>query len=96
MPAAQVWERNGCAAAARAAGHTHVQQVADLLDLGDACGDQLLPAGAQVPQPAPRLVDRLRGIAAQLRGQPGGQPGDQHRVLLIGLVEPQILRPPCP
>ena len=36
-----------------------------------------------MPQPAPRLIDRLGNVAAQLRGQSG----DQHRVLLIGLIE---------
>ena len=36
-----------------------------------------------MPQPAPGLLDRLGHVAAQLRGQPG----DQHRVLVVGLVE---------
>ena len=69
-----------------------LEQVADLLDLADRLGDQLFAAGAQVPQPAPGLVDRLRDVAAQLRGQPG----DQHRVLLVGLVEGQVLAAPRP
>ena len=50
-------------------------------------GDQLLAAGTQMPQPAPGLVEWLGHVAAQLRGQPG----DHHRVLLVGLVEGQVL-----
>jgi hypothetical protein len=42
----------------------------------------------QVPQTRPGLMGRLRQVAAQLRSQPG----DQHRVLVIGLVESQVLR----
>jgi hypothetical protein len=45
-----------------------------------------------MPQPGPRLIDRLGHIAAQL----GGQPGDQHRVFLIGLIAGQVLGPPRP
>ena len=66
------------------------QQVPHLLDLAASLGDQLLPAGSQVPQPAPRLIHRLRDVAAQLRGQPG----DQHHILLISLVRRQVLGPP--
>jgi hypothetical protein len=40
-----------------------------------------------MPQPAPRFVDRFGNTAAQLRGQSG----NQHRVLLIGLVDGQVL-----
>ena len=69
-----------------------LEQGAHLLDLGDHLDDQLLAAGTEVPQPAPRLIDRLRDVAAQLRGQPG----DQHRVLLIGLVDGQVLAAPRP
>src|SRR3954470_17643371 len=36
-------------------------------------------AGTQVSQPAPRLVDGLGDVAAQLSRQPGGEPGDQDR-----------------
>ena len=71
--------------------HT-LQQVADLLDLGDVGHDQLLTTRAQVPESAPGLIDRLRDVATQLRGQPG----DQYRVLLIGLVERQVLAAPGP
>ena len=56
-----------------------LEQVADLLDLAADLGEQLLAVGTQVPQPGPGLIDRLRDVAAQLRGQPG----DQHHVLLI-------------
>jgi hypothetical protein len=69
-----------------------LQQGADLLHLGDHVDDQLLAAHAEVPQPTPGLVDRLRDVAAQLPGQPG----DQHRVLVVGLVEGQVLAAPRP
>ena len=41
---------------------------------------------------APRLIHRLRDIAAQLRREPG----DQHGVFLIGLVPGQVLSAPRP
>src|SRR3954447_25041958 len=44
-------------------------------------------AGTQVSQPAPGLVDGLGDVAAQLSRQPDGEPGDQDRVLVVGLVE---------
>ena len=59
-----------------------LEQVADLLDARHVLLDQLLAAGAQVPQPPPGLVDRFGQVAAQL----AGQPGDQDRVLVVGLV----------
>jgi hypothetical protein len=52
-------------------------QVADLLNLTGDLADQLLAAGAEVPQPGPGLVDRLRDIAAQLCGQPADFPKPQ-------------------
>ena len=45
-----------------------------------------------MPQPRPRLIGRLGDIAAQLRGEPG----DQHRVFLAGLIAGQVLGPPRP
>ena len=48
----------------------------------DHVGDQLFAAGTQMPQPPPGLVDRFGHVAAQLRGQAG----DEHRVLVVGLV----------
>ena len=91
-PAIQVTDRNGCRAASSAAGQAHTRQVPHLLHLAAGLGDQLLPPGAQVPQPRPGLIDGLGHVAAQLRGQPG----DQHRVLVVGLVEGQVLGPPRP
>nr|WP_228255046.1 hypothetical protein [Ornithinimicrobium avium] len=41
----------------------------------------------KVPQAAPGLIDRFRQVAAQL----SDQPGDQHGVLVVGLVERQVL-----
>jgi hypothetical protein len=46
-----------------------LEQGADLLDLGDDLHDQLLAAGAEMTQPAPRLVDRFGQVAAQLSGR---------------------------
>ena len=60
-----------------------LEQVADLLHAPGVRLQQLLPPGAQVPQPPPRRVDRLRQVAAQL----SGQPGDQDRVLVVGLID---------
>ena len=64
-----------------------LEQVADLLDAGDVLIQELLAAGSEVAQPAPGLIDRFGQVAAQLRGQPG----DQHRVLVVGLVGGQVL-----
>ncbi|SFW92050.1 hypothetical protein SAMN04489730_8352 [Amycolatopsis australiensis] len=64
------------------------EQGTDLLDLTGHLDDQLLAAGAEVTQPAPDLVDRFGDIAAKLRGQPG----DQHRAFLVGLVVGEVLR----
>ena len=76
----------------KAAGHTHSSSARICWIWLTGLGDQLLAAGPQVPQPTPGLVDRLRDVAAQLRGQPG----DQHRVLVVGLVERQVLAAPRP
>jgi hypothetical protein len=62
------------------------------LDLTPRVGDKLLAAGTQVPQPTPGLVNGLGDVAAQLCGQPG----DQDRVLVVGLVEGQVLAASCP
>jgi hypothetical protein len=69
-----------------------LEQVTDLLDLAARVDDQFLTAGTQVPQPTPGLVDGLGDVAAQ----PCGQPGDQDRVLVVGLVEGQVLTAPGP
>jgi hypothetical protein len=71
--------------------HT-LEQGAHLLHLAAHVDDELVAAGTQVPQPAPGLVGRLGEVAAQLRGQSG----DQHRVLLVGLVEGQVFAAPGP
>jgi hypothetical protein len=55
-----VRDRNGCRAAPSAAGADALQKIADLLDLTADLGQQLLAAGAEVPQPSPGLIDRLR------------------------------------
>ena len=83
IAATQVVDRNGCLAASRAAGQTHSSRSRICWTHAHVLLDQLLAAGAQVPQPAPGLIDRFGQVAAQLRGQPG----DQHRVLLVGLVD---------
>jgi len=67
-----------------------LEQCTDLLDLADHVDHQLLATRPEMTQPAPRLIDRFRDIAAQF----GREPRDQHRVLLIGLVERQILSAP--
>ncbi|MEQ7007050.1 hypothetical protein ABN028_12805 [Actinopolymorpha sp. B17G11] len=85
--AAQVRDRNGCRAVLQGGRPDAFEKVAHLLDLGHRLDDQPLPAGTQVPQPAPGLLDRLGHVAAQL----GGEPGDQDRVLVVGLVEGQVL-----
>ena len=64
-----------------------LEQIADLLDAGDMIVEELLATHPQVTQPAPGLVDRFGQVAAQLRGQPG----DQHGVLVVGLVRGQVL-----
>ena len=64
-----------------------LEQVADLLDARDVLIEELLAAHSEVAQSAPRLVDGFGQVAAQLRGQPG----DQHRVLVVGLVGGQVL-----
>ena len=69
-----------------------VEQVAHLLELATDLGEQLVAAGAEVPQPGPRLIDRFRFVAAQL----GRQPGDEDRVFLVGLIDGQVLGPPGP
>ncbi len=45
-----------------------------------------------MPQSSPILIGWLGQVAAQLRGEPG----DQHRILVIGLVERQVFGPPRP
>jgi hypothetical protein len=67
-----------------------LEQVPQRVDAGHVLLEQLLPAGAEVPQPSPGrvvLIDRLGQVAAQLPGQPG----DQHGVLVIGLVRREVL-----
>jgi hypothetical protein len=69
-----------------------LQQVAHLLHLRYLLGYQPGPPDAQVPQLRPGLVSRLGQVAAQL----AGQASDQHRVVVVGLVEGQVLSPPRP
>ena len=64
-----------------------LQQRRHLLDLTAGLHQQLLTTCAQMPQPAPCLIDRLGNVAAQLPGQPG----DDHGIFLVGLVEGQVL-----
>jgi len=64
-----------------------LEQVTDLLDAGDVLVQELLATHPEVPQPAPGLIDRFGQIAAQL----GSEPGDQHGVLVVGLVGGQVL-----
>jgi len=64
-----------------------LEQVPDLLDAGDVLIEELLAAHTEMTQPAPGLIDRFGQVAAQLRGQSG----DQHRVLVVGLVGGQVL-----
>jgi len=64
-----------------------LEQCPHLLDLAHHLHDQLLAPRTKMPQPTPRLLNGFRHVATQL----GGQPSDQHRVLLIGLVRGQVL-----
>ena len=92
IAATQVVDLNGCFAAVQRGWPHALEQVADLLDARDVLIEQLLAAGTEVPQPAPGLIDRFGQVAAQLRGQPG----DQDRVLVVGLVAGQVLGPAGP
>ena len=63
------------------------QQVPDLVHLSRRVSSQLPPAGTRVPQPGPRCVRVLGLIAVQARSEPG----DDDRVLGVGLIEGQVL-----
>jgi hypothetical protein len=86
--AGQVLDRNGQFAVSGAAGHTHSSR-SRICCTWELASTISFPASTGMPQPAPGLVDRLGHVAAQLRGQPG----NQHRVLVVGLVERQVLGP---
>jgi hypothetical protein len=64
-----------------------LQQRPHLLDLAAHFHQELLPTRTEMPQPAPRLINRFGDVAAQL----GRQPSDDHGVFLVGLVEGQVL-----
>ena len=58
MAATHVAERNGCFAASSAAGHTHSSRSRICLHAPHVLLEQLLAAGAEVPQPGPRAFGR--------------------------------------
>ena len=90
--AIQVRDRNGCWAVSNAAGQTQSSR-------SRICWSWLPISVSSCSRRAPRCRSRAQvsstgsgHVAAQL----GGQPGDEHRVLLIGLVVRQVLGPPRP
>jgi hypothetical protein len=87
IAAIHVTASSGFFAVPSAAGQAH-QQVAGLLP----GRDQGEPAGAQVPQPRPRLVRALGKIAFQ----PQRQLPDQVRVPVVGLAERVVVGFPRP
>lgn len=80
---------------ARAAQHRRpgaFQQVAQLLHVRGGLGDQPFPPSAQVPQSRPVFLCPFRHVAAQVTDQPG----DQHGILVVGLVPGVVLALACP
>ena len=88
----QLTDRNGLARRGQHRGPGALQQIPDLVHRRRRAGGQLAAARSQVTQPRPYRIRPLRLVTAQLTGQPG----DQHRVLGVGLVPGQVLALPGP
>ena len=93
IAATQVGDRNGCFAVVQRGRPHALEQVADLLHAARRARSSSCSRRAPRCRSRPHgLIDRLGQVAAQLRGQPG----DQHRVLVVGLVDGQVLGSAAP